>query len=102
VIASEEEIVFAPEALTDIASIGDWIARDNPQRAETFVQEIFRCCRSIGRSPLAFALVPRFERLGVRKRNYRGYLIFYRTTSVVEILHVMSDRRDYEALLFQN
>lgn len=34
------EIVWSPQALEDIESIGDFIAEDNPPRAITFVDEL--------------------------------------------------------------
>ena len=33
-------LLFSPLAALDLASIGDYIAQDNPMRALTFVEEI--------------------------------------------------------------
>jgi plasmid stabilization system protein ParE len=54
----------------------------------------------LGDMPQAFPLVSRYEHLGIRRRVYRDYLIFYRIdvdrVSIVRILH---GAQDYEALL---
>lgn len=34
------KLVFSPKAAEDLEEIGDYIARDNPQRALSFVAEI--------------------------------------------------------------
>ena len=36
------KVVLADEALTDLKAIADYIARDNPARARTFVAELAR------------------------------------------------------------
>jgi toxin ParE1/3/4 len=51
--------------------------------------------------PRAYPLVPRYEHLGVRRRSYRDYLIFYRIAGGrIEVLHVLHGARDYEPILF--
>jgi toxin ParE1/3/4 len=51
--------------------------------------------------PKAFALVPRHEHTGVRRRPYRNYLIFYRIAAdIVEVPHVLHGAQDYETILF--
>ena len=52
--------------------------------------------------PQAYPLVARFARYGVRCRSYRNYLIFYRVTQRIEILHVLGGARDYEQLHAQD
>ena len=52
-------------------------------------------------TPEGYALVPRYEALGIRRRPYRDYLIFYRVSDdSIEILHVLHGARDYETILF--
>ena len=54
--------------------------------------------------PLAFPLVPRYERHGVRHRAYGNYQIFYRVVgdppARIDILHVLHGARDYASILF--
>jgi toxin ParE1/3/4 len=52
--------------------------------------------------PLAFPLVPRFEQHGIRRRSYRGYLIFYQLKGDrIAIVHILHGARDVETLLFE-
>jgi toxin ParE1/3/4 len=45
-------IRFAPLAMADLEGIGDFIARDNPSRAYSFVRELRKQCGKISDSPL--------------------------------------------------
>jgi plasmid stabilization system protein ParE len=93
-------LVITAAAEADLQSIGDWIANDNPARALTFVHELRERCESLINAPRGYALVPRYEHLGIRRRVYRDYLIFYRITGgTVEVLHVLHGARDYETIL---
>nr|WP_175016718.1 type II toxin-antitoxin system RelE/ParE family toxin [Burkholderia lata] len=91
-------------AIAELEAIADYIARDNPQRAVTFVREIRDKCLSLAAMPLAFPLVPRFERHGVRHRVYGNYQIFYRVVgdppARIDILHILHGARDYASILF--
>lgn len=73
-----------------------YIARDNPGRAVTWVDDVLaemrRCCES----PLAHPIDPRLSsRVGrdIRKRPFGNYLIFY---------HVDEDRRVVTMHLFRH
>lgn len=89
------------EAERDLEQIGDWIARDNPARAVTFIKEIERTCLDLAEFREGFPLVPRFEDRRVRHRSKGNYLIFYRVESAtVVVLHVLHGAMDYSAILF--
>ena len=94
-------VVLTETAIADLVAIGRHIKTDNPRRAETFVAELESRCHQLGTMPKAFALVPRHERSGVRRRPYGDYLIFYRIVAdTIEVLHVLHGAQDYEAILF--
>jgi len=95
------KVVIAAEAVSDLEHIGDYIAADNPVRAESFVRELLARCYALADMPRAFPLVPRYEDTGVRRRPHGDYLIFYRVgADVVDILHVLNGAQNYEAILF--
>jgi len=95
------KVVLTNAALDDLLQIGRVIATDNPQRAETFVSEIYNRCQRLAVMPRAFPLLPNWEERGVRRRPFGDYLIFYRINKdQVEILHVLHGARDFEAILF--
>lgn len=94
-------VELAAEAERDLEQIGDWIARDNPARAASFIDEIRSACLGLAQFPDRFPLVPRYESLGVRHRAMGNYLIFYRVErEKVVILHVFHGATDYSALFF--
>lgn len=86
---------FTSDAETDLESIGDYIARDNPLRAVSFVQELRTCCQELAALPHAWPLVPRYATRGIRRRVYGDYLVFYRPEpDGVTILHVLHGAMD--------
>lgn len=94
-------VVITDEAEADLENIGNYIAIDNPVRADTFVQELVERCLQLAEMPHAFALVPRYEHTGVRRRRHGEYLIFYRVEAdSVDVLHILNGAMNYEALLF--
>jgi plasmid stabilization system protein ParE len=94
-------VELTSEAERDLESIGDWIARDNPERAATFVTELLDACLGLAQFPERFPLVPRYERHGVRHRVHGDYLIFYRVDpDKAVVLHVLHGAVDYAGLLF--
>lgn len=82
--------VFSPLAESDLEGIGDYIARDNPQRAISFVLELKEQCEKICDIPLAFPLRSELGE-GFRMVVFKSYLIFYRdfenTVRIERILH---------------
>ncbi|NNU38592.1 type II toxin-antitoxin system RelE/ParE family toxin [Rhizobium sophorae] len=92
---------FSNEAESDLEQIADYIARDNPRRALSFVRELRSKCEDLVDSPDGFALVPRYEPHGIRRRIHGNYLIFYRVENAkVVIVHVLHGATDYGANLF--
>jgi toxin ParE1/3/4 len=93
------EITSAAEA--DLEAIADYIARDNPVRAESFVRELYERCLDIADTPDAWPMVPRYELHCIRRRVQGRYLIFYRVSKYrITILHVLNGAMDVEAILF--
>ncbi len=97
------KVVFTRSAETDLEDIGDWIAQDNPGRALTFLTELARACKAIGRAPRGFPLVDRRRDPTLRSRTHGNYLIFYEVRrNTVEILHVLHGARDYGRIVFND
>ncbi|MFC6307212.1 type II toxin-antitoxin system RelE/ParE family toxin [Paraburkholderia dipogonis] len=93
-----------PAVEAELEAIGDYIARDNPRRAVSFVRELRDKCLSLADMALAFPLVPRYEDRGVRHRVHGNYQIFYRVVGLpaerIDIIHVLHGARDFAAILF--
>ncbi|MBB4188414.1 addiction module RelE/StbE family toxin [Sinorhizobium terangae] len=96
------KVRFTTEAKADLQQIGDYIARENPSRALSFIEELEQKCLSLVTSPEAFPLAPRYEGYGIRRRIHGNYLIFYRAEAEqVVIVHVLHSSMDYAAILFE-
>jgi toxin ParE1/3/4 len=95
-------ILAAAEA--ELEAIGDYIARDNPRRAVSFVRELRDKCLGLVDMAFAFPLVPRYEDRGVRHRVHGSYQIFYRVVGQpierIDVIHVLHGARNYGAILF--
>lgn len=96
------KVRITAEAERDLEDIAEFIAQDNPQRALAVILELRDKCLDLAATPLAFALVPRYERFGVRRRVHGNYLIFYRVEEKeIIILHVLHGAMDYAGILFE-
>jgi len=94
-------VVVSAEAESDLEQIATYIADRNPEAALHFIQELREKCESLSDAPRGYPLVPRYEHLGIRRRPFGNYLIFYRVgTDLIEVVHVLHGARDYEPLLF--
>lgn len=96
-------VFFTESAELDLEEIGDWISKDNPQRAATFVRELRRSCMAIGPRALAYPFVEHRRDDGMRRKVYGNYIIFYRVwLDTVEILRILHGARDYGEIIFGN
>jgi toxin ParE1/3/4 len=91
-------VLFSPKAVFDLREIGDWIAKDNPRRALSFVAELREHASKIGHAPLSF---PSREDLSpeLRMAVHRPYLIFFRAgVDAVRVERVLHGARDLREL----
>ena len=95
------KVILSRKAERDLEEIGDWIARNNPVRAASFVGELRRACSGIGIAPRSYPLVDKSRDSALRRRVHGNYLILFDIGSVVvEILHVLHGARDYAHIVF--
>jgi len=95
------KVVLTAEALDDLEQIGDYIARDNPSRARSFVAELLGKARGLAALPEGFPLAPNYARSGIRRRAHGRYLIFYRIDpGQITVIHILHGSQDYQAMLF--
>jgi toxin ParE1/3/4 len=94
-------VVFAAAAKADLLEIGDWIARDSPRRAASFVDELWEDCIALRENPGRYQVVSRYREFGIRRRVHGAYLIFYRVDGDrVSILRIVHGARDFDPLIF--
>jgi toxin ParE1/3/4 len=70
------QLLFSPLSERDLEEIGDYIARDNPQKAVSFIRGIREQCAKITANPAAAPLRHELGE-GIRMVPYGNYLIFY-------------------------
>ncbi len=86
------QLLLSPRAAADLEEIADYIARDNPIRAASFIAELEAKCRAVAASPELYPtradLAP-----GLRMAVHGRYLVLYRdlagenTVRVERVLH---------------
>jgi toxin ParE1/3/4 len=92
---------LSPLARTDLKEIGDYIARDNPHRAISFVEELVGQCQKLAGNPGIGAPRPELAE-GLRMLPHGRYLIFYRVDDeVLRIVRVLHSARDLGPLFHQ-
>jgi len=94
-------LLLSPRAAADLEEIADYIARDNPARAATFVAELEAKCRAVAETPELYPartdLAP-----GLRTAVHRRYLVLYRDLqgkNTVRIERVLHSARNLSRLL---
>jgi toxin ParE1/3/4 len=99
-VSSPCRLLLSPRAVADLEEIAEYIARDNPLRAASFIAELEAKCRSAAASPDLYVarddLAPSL-RMAVRGR----YLVFYRDlakASTVRIERVLHGARNLPGL----
>jgi plasmid stabilization system protein ParE len=95
------KIEYSPSVEGDLEAVADYIGRDNPRRALTFVLEIYEEIKAIGRHPLHYRLRPE---LGADARLARvgRYVILFRISgNIVRIERVVYGARDLGSLFSQ-
>jgi toxin ParE1/3/4 len=86
-------------ARRDLERVREWIARDNPERANSYVEELIEACDGLAEFPNRFPLARFRSRRPIRQRPFGNYLILYEvTTDHVEIIGVVHGARDLDAL----
>ncbi|HEX8573686.1 MAG TPA: type II toxin-antitoxin system RelE/ParE family toxin [Allosphingosinicella sp.] len=91
---------LTPEARDDLVAIWLWISRDDEKSADAFVDDLERACASLVPRPSRFPVALDLDGDPIRKRLYRGHLIFYRILpDEIEVLRIIHASRNWVALL---
>lgn len=90
--------VISPSASRDLNAIIDYFVEHNVEAGERLLREFTKKCQNLTRFP---NLGKSYSHLreGLRGMPLNGYVIFYQMQAdAVEVLRVVSGRRDLEAL----
>jgi toxin ParE1/3/4 len=92
-------VIYSDPAKAELRKISEWIAEENPRRAESFIDELIEACERIAKYPESNAVLGNFLGHIVHRKVFGNYLIFYRIkTNQIEILHVLHGAQDYSDL----
>ena len=95
-------IRYLPIAQDDLISIYDWIAKDSPGRALSFVEKIDKRIGALAQSAY-LGRIPRHPRLkeyGYRVLILDSYLVFYKIRNLtIEIHRVIHASRNLDHLI---
>ena len=93
------KVEFAPEAMSDLEEIGLYIARDNPDAAEAWIDKLIDRAEKAGIHPLAGRVVPEFGQPSIREVLVRTYRIIYLVEPQrILVLTVLEGHRRLRAL----
>lgn len=85
---------FTPDAQVDLLDIGETIARDNPERAASYIAELLDRTALIAGQPTLYRLRPEWGN-AVRSARFGSYLILFEMSEEgVTILRYLHGRRD--------
>ena len=94
------KVVITDKARQDLFAFGDHIAKSNPLRAFSFMEELEVSCFSLGDFPNSHAILRDYPEFGVRRAVHGNYSIFYIVTDAVYVIHIFNSAVDYERILF--
>jgi toxin ParE1/3/4 len=84
----------------DLLDIATFIAADSPLQARIYTDKLGRACDELEEGALRYALIPRYENRGYRRRPFEGYAIIYVVNrDEVVIVSTVSSARDLDDLL---
>ncbi len=90
-------LVWSPEAIEDIESIAEYIARDSPWYARAVASKIVEIAESIPEFPELGRVVPEIGETSIREQFVHRYRIIYRLDQArVLIAAVIHGRQDFE------
>lgn len=94
------KVRISRRASADLEEIADWIARDNPAHADSFVNELLERGLSLVRHPRRFPRVGTIGGEPVYKLGWHDYVLLYRISSdSVEIARILHGKRDWAGML---
>ena len=84
----------------DLLEIATYIAADSVVQAEIYTDKLLKACAGLAESAERYALIPRYQGRGYRRRPFENYAIIYVVNpDEVVIVRITSSARDLDTLL---
>ena len=94
------KVRFTPAAQADLAGIRQWIARENPARALSFVRELRSRALALSDFPRRHQIAAHSSSGSVRKLTHGRYLIYYRVlpdrVEIIQVRHSAMDKPQFD------
>ncbi len=85
------QVEWSPQALSDVESIAEYIARDSVAYANAVVENILKTAESLDESPFRGRVVPELNEESIRERFVYNYRLIYRvqngTVTIAAVVH---------------
>ena len=85
------KVNWSPEAIEDLQSIADYIAKDSRIYAQSVVEKVFDISRSLALHPLIGRIVPEIGMAKLRERFVYSYRLIYHIEDnkilIVAVIH---------------
>jgi plasmid stabilization system protein ParE len=90
------KVIWADGAVADLDAAADYISKDSPAYAASFVLQSLKAARSLGDLPERGRVVPEFKREDIREIFVFSYRLIYRIDELrVSVLAFIHGRRDF-------
>ena len=90
------KVIWADGAVADLDAAADYISKDSPAYAASFVLQSLEAARSLGDLPERGRVVPEFKREDIREIFVFSYRLIYRIDELrVSVLALIHGRRDF-------
>jgi toxin ParE1/3/4 len=100
-VSTPRRLLLSPRAAADLEDIAEYIARDNPERATTFVEELEAKCRAVAATPDIYPARPDLAP-GLRLAVHGRYLVLFRELpgqTAVRVERVLHGARNLPRLI---
>ncbi len=100
-MSGPRRLFLSPRAAADLEDIAEYIARDNPERAATFIAELEAKCRAVAATPDTYPARPDLAP-GLRMAVHGRYLVLFRELpgqDAVRVERVLHGARNLPGLI---
>src|SRR5687768_9111625 len=88
------KVLWTENAIQDLLAIKEFISLDSPERAETWIGELYSAGQNLVTLPQRGRIVPEFDQENIRELLIENYRLVYRTkATTIEILTVSEGHR---------
>ncbi|MFN7719852.1 MAG: type II toxin-antitoxin system RelE/ParE family toxin [Pirellulaceae bacterium] len=92
-------VFYSPEAESDLLGIAEYIARDKPEAARSWIHKIRVVCQALAMQPTLGEVRTEFGVSGCRSFSVGHYVIFFRPKEEgIEVARIIHGSRDLRSL----